>query len=221
MEPRTSNGSAMERLALFLRRLPGVGPKTAARLAHALYRMSETDARGIAQAIVDMREKTRLCPACGQITEDVPCRICGDPARDSSVLCVVEEPANAQAVERTRAFRGRYHVLHGALSPLDGIGPDQLAIESLIGRLRTGRSRKSSCDQPERQGRSDCSLPVQAHPAAQYPREPHRNRRPAGRRPGIRRRGDARPFPSGTPAAGRADPIARGGNRLTSPRVIP
>ncbi|MEK6815587.1 MAG: recombination mediator RecR [Nitrospirota bacterium] len=142
MEPRTSNGSAMERLALFLRRLPGVGPKTAARLAHALYRMSETDARGIAQAIVDMREKTRLCPACGQITEDVPCRICGDPARDSSVLCVVEEPANAQAVERTRAFRGRYHVLHGALSPLDGIGPDQLAIESLIGRLRTGEIKE-------------------------------------------------------------------------------
>ena len=132
----------MERLALFLRRLPGVGPKTAARLAHALYRMSETDARGIAQAIVDMREKTRLCPACGQITEDVPCRICGDPARDSSVLCVVEEPANAQAVERTRAFRGRYHVLHGALSPLDGIGPDQLAIESLIGRLRTGEIKE-------------------------------------------------------------------------------
>lgn len=142
MEPRTSNGSAMERLALFLRRLPGVGPKTAARLAHALYRMSETDARGIAQAIVDMREKTRLCPACGQITEDVPCRICGDPARDSSVLCVVEEPANAQAVERTRAFRGRYHVLHGALSPLDGIGPDQLAIESLLGRLRTGEIKE-------------------------------------------------------------------------------
>lgn len=132
----------MERLALFLRRLPGVGPKTAARLAHALYRMSETDARGIAQAIVDMREKTRLCPACGQITEDVPCRICGDPARDSSVLCVVEEPANAQAVERTRAFRGRYHVLHGALSPLDGIGPDQLAIESLLGRLRTGEIKE-------------------------------------------------------------------------------
>lgn len=142
MDPRTSNGSAMERLALFLRRLPGVGPKTAARLAHALYRMSETDARGIAQAIVDMREKTRLCPACGQITEDVPCRICGDPARDSSVLCVVEEPANAQAVERTRAFRGRYHVLHGALSPLDGIGPDQLAIESLLGRLRTGEIKE-------------------------------------------------------------------------------
>lgn len=142
MESRTSNGSAMERLALFLRRLPGVGPKTAARLAHALYRMSETDARGIAQAIVDMREKTRLCPACGQITEDVPCRICGDPARDSSVLCVVEEPANAQAVERTRAFRGRYHVLHGALSPLDGIGPDQLAIESLLGRLRTGEIKE-------------------------------------------------------------------------------
>ncbi|MBI1865489.1 MAG: recombination protein RecR [Nitrospirae bacterium] len=132
----------MERLALFLRRLPGVGPKTAARLAHALYRMSEADARGIAQAIVDMRERTRLCSACGQITEEVPCRICGDPARDSSVLCVVEEPANAQAVERTRAFRGRYHVLHGALSPLDGIGPDQLAIEPLLGRLKTGEVKE-------------------------------------------------------------------------------
>ncbi|OGW59759.1 MAG: recombination protein RecR [Nitrospirae bacterium RBG_16_64_22] len=142
MEPRASNGSAMERLALFLRRLPGVGPKTAARLAHALYRMSEADARGIAHAIVDMREKTRLCPACGQITEDVPCRICGDPARDSAVLCVVEEPANAQAVERTRAFRGRYHVLHGALSPLDGIGPDQLAIEPLLARLKTGEIKE-------------------------------------------------------------------------------
>ncbi len=142
MEQRTSNGSAMERLALFLRRLPGVGPKTAARLAHALYRMSEADARGIAQAIVDMRERTRLCPACGQITEDVPCRICGDPARDSAVLCVVEEPANAQAVERTRAFRGRYHVLHGALSPLDGIGPDQLAIEPLLARLKTGEIKE-------------------------------------------------------------------------------
>jgi len=118
-----------------LGRLPGIGPKSAQRIAFHLLRCSPEDARRLAQAIVTMTELTTLCSRCGNIAEGELCGICADPQREPGVLCVVEDPRDVVAVERTREFRGRYHVLHGALNPLDGVGPEQLKVKELLARL--------------------------------------------------------------------------------------
>jgi recombination protein RecR len=126
------------RLVAELAKFPGVGTKTATRLAFFLLRQPDTEAAALATAIVDLKRNTRFCSVCFHITEQDPCPLCADPARDGSLLCVVEEPQAVLAIERSRSFRGRYHVLHGALSPLDGIGPDDLKIAPLLERLKTG-----------------------------------------------------------------------------------
>lgn len=118
--------------------LPGVGPKTASRLTYFLLRSPAPVAEGLAQAIAELKAKTRLCPVCYNITEEEPCAICKDPQRDQTLICVVEEPLDVLAIERTNRFNGRYHVLHGVISPRDGIGPDQLKIRELIKRLQEG-----------------------------------------------------------------------------------
>jgi len=118
-----------------LSRLPGIGEKTAARLAFFLLRSSEQYSRELAEAIAELKSSTRFCSVCFSLTEQDPCDICRDPQRDPSILCVVEEPSDVVAIERSRGFRGRYHVLHGAISPLDGRGPDQLRVAELIERL--------------------------------------------------------------------------------------
>jgi recombination protein RecR len=125
----------LTRLATELARLPGIGPKTAARLAHHLLRVSEAQARELAQAIVEVKEKLFHCSICRAITEVDPCRYCTDPTRDRSRICVVEEPSNIVPLERTGEYHGLYHVLLGALSPHRGIGPQELAIEPLFTRL--------------------------------------------------------------------------------------
>jgi recombination protein RecR len=125
----------VERLVATLARLPGVGQKTAQRLAFYILRSPENYARQLSRAIDDMIDKVRLCSRCCSLTEKDPCATCSDPKRDDQVLCVVEGIAEQLAIERTREFRGRYHVLHGALSPLEGIGPDQLRIQELLARL--------------------------------------------------------------------------------------
>lgn len=125
----------LERLIGELSRLPGIGPKTAARLAHHLLRVSPEDARALADAIVEVKEKLFHCSTCNQITAVDPCRICASPERDRSRVCVVEQPFNVAPIERTGEYRGLYHVLLGALSPQRGIGPDDLAISSLLDRL--------------------------------------------------------------------------------------
>lgn len=117
-----------------LSKLPGIGPKTASRLAFHLLRASREDAIALAEAIVEVKEKIRLCSNCFNVTEVDPCEICADAKREP-VICVVEKPLDVVAIERTNEFRGRYHVLHGAISPVDGIGPDKLKIRELVSRV--------------------------------------------------------------------------------------
>jgi recombination protein RecR len=126
------------RLVAELAKLPGVGSKTATRLAFFLLRQPLDQAEALAKAILDLRHNTRFCSVCFHITEQDPCSLCSAPGRDESLLCVVEDPQALLAIERSRSFKGRYHVLHGALSPLDGIGPDDLKIAPLINRLEQG-----------------------------------------------------------------------------------
>ena len=117
-------------------KLPGIGPKTASRLAYFLLRSSHDEAVGLAEAILEVKERIRLCSNCFNITEFDPCSICADTSRDNAI-CVVEEPLDVVALERTGQFKGRYHVLHGAVSPVEGIGPDKLKIQELLVRVRT------------------------------------------------------------------------------------
>ncbi len=125
----------LTRLVAELSRLPGIGEKSALRLAFHILRDKGTYARDLASALVAATEKVRLCSICCNLTEQDPCQICGDGRRDDSVLCVVEGVQDLMAVERTREYRGRYHVLHGVLAPLEGVGPDQLRIKELLTRL--------------------------------------------------------------------------------------
>lgn len=118
-----------------LGRLPGVGPKSAQRIAFHLLQADQADVQRLAAVLVEVKQKVKFCSICFNVSEEETCRICRDPRRDPSVLCVVEEYKDVVAIERTREFKGRYHVLGGAISPIDGIGPDQLRIRELLGRL--------------------------------------------------------------------------------------
>ena len=121
-----------------LGRLPGVGPKSAQRIAFFLLDSDPVDVRRLAHVLVEVKEKVKFCRTCGNVSEDEECRICRDPRRDLSVLCVVEESKDVVAIERTREFRGRYHVLGGAISPIEGIGPEDLRVKELLQRLADG-----------------------------------------------------------------------------------
>ncbi len=121
-----------------LGRLPGVGPKGAQRIAFHLLQAEPTDVRRLAETLIAVKDRVRFCTICFNVAEDDQCRICRDPRREPAVLCVVEEYKDVVAIERTREFRGRYHVLGGAISPIEGIGPDQLHIKELLGRLADG-----------------------------------------------------------------------------------
>jgi recombination protein RecR len=125
----------VQRLAHELARLPGIGEKTATRLAFHLVRASADQVRSLAAALVDLIEQTRLCSSCMNVTDDDPCAMCRDTRRDSEILCVVATPSDLVAIDRGGHFSGRYHVLHGLLSPLDGVGPDDLRIAELLRRL--------------------------------------------------------------------------------------
>jgi recombination protein RecR len=128
----------VERLINELARLPGIGPKTASRLAFYLLRAADEHTEELSSAIQELKELTRLCSVCFNITVNDPCPICSDAGRDQRILCVVEEPLDMVAMERARAFHGRYHVLHGAISPVEGIGPEDLKISELIKRIEDG-----------------------------------------------------------------------------------
>ena len=121
-----------------LGRLPGVGPKSAQRIAFHLLQADPVDVRRLADVLIEVKAKVQFCSICFNVSEDEQCRICRDPRRDPSVLCVVEEYKDVVAIERTREYRGRYHVLGGAISPIDGIGPDQLRVRELMTRLADG-----------------------------------------------------------------------------------
>lgn len=118
-----------------LGRLPGVGPKSAQRIAFHVLDADPADVRRLAAVLTDAKDKVRFCGTCGNVSEDEQCRICADPRREPSLLCVVEESKDVIAIERTREFRGRYHVLGGAISPIEGVGPDELRVKELMQRL--------------------------------------------------------------------------------------
>ncbi|MBI5931203.1 MAG: recombination protein RecR [Chloroflexi bacterium] len=118
-------------------RLPGIGPKTASRLTYYLLRAPDNITLSLAEALADLKSKTRYCSTCYNITEDDPCVVCKNEKRDRATVVVVEDPLDVVAVERTGSFNGLYHVLHGAISPVEGIGPDDLRIKELIGRVQT------------------------------------------------------------------------------------
>lgn len=127
----------VQRLIDEFSRLPGIGPKSASRLTYFLLRGDGQQAHDLAQALVELKEHTRLCSICYNITEHDPCPVCAETTRDTRLICVVEEPLDVIAIERTRGFKGRYHVLHGALSPVEGVGPDNLKIRELMLRAKT------------------------------------------------------------------------------------
>jgi recombination protein RecR len=118
-----------------LGRLPGIGPKSAQRIAFHLLKVPREEAERLARAITEMKQRTRLCERCFNVCDDEECAICADPRRDRTVLCVVEEPKDVVAIERTGEFHGRYHVLHGAINPLEGVGPDELRTKELLSRV--------------------------------------------------------------------------------------
>ena len=126
---------AVQTLIDELGRLPGVGPKSAQRIAFHLLKLPVEDAARLARAITEAKERVRFCRRCFNVSESDECDICSDPRRDPAVVCVVEDPRDVVAVEKTQEFRGRYHVLHGAISPIEGIGPEQLRVKELLARL--------------------------------------------------------------------------------------
>jgi recombination protein RecR len=132
----------LARLIQEFKRLPGVGQKSAQRLAFHVLRASREDAAHLAQAVLDVKDKLALCAQCNNISDGELCNFCRDPNRDRSSLCIVEEPHNIIPIEGTRQFTGLYHVLHGTISPLRGIGPDQLKLKNLLERLRTGEVKE-------------------------------------------------------------------------------
>ena len=121
-----------------LGRLPGVGPKSAQRIAFHVLQAEPTDVKRLAHALLEVKAKVRFCAVCGNVAQEELCNICRDARRDASVICVVEEPKDVVAIERTREFRGKYHVLGGAISPIEGVGPDDLRVKELMTRLIDG-----------------------------------------------------------------------------------
>ncbi|MEK7475580.1 MAG: recombination mediator RecR [Candidatus Coatesbacteria bacterium] len=149
--------ATFDRLLAELEKMPGIGRKTAQRLAFHLLRVSEPEVQALAVAMVDCRRNIRACSRCFSITEQDPCGICADPRRDDSLLCVVEQPSDVLAFERSGEYRGRYHVLDGVISPLEGIGPEDLRIRELLERLRDGTVREVILGtNPDLEGEATC-----------------------------------------------------------------
>ena len=138
----TNSAEPIERLINELTKLPGIGRKSAARLAFHILRIPTKEAQELARGIIDVKEKIQLCSVCFNLTDRDPCRICNDSRRSDEIICVVEEPNDLMAIEGTGDFSGKYHVLHGALSPLDGIGPEDIKAKELLERLESGKVRE-------------------------------------------------------------------------------
>jgi len=138
----TGYAPPIRRLIQELSRFPGIGEKTATRLATFILHTSEQDAARLAESIMEVKRKIRFCSTCFNLTESDPCEICGDPGRDREVICVVEDPDSLVAIEESGSFKGTYHVLHGVLSPADGIGPDSLRLHELVERINANSVRE-------------------------------------------------------------------------------
>lgn len=148
----TSITDSIDRLIEEFSKLPGIGQKSAQRLAFYILKIKKEEAKKLAQAILGVKDKVAYCSVCFNLTEDDPCRICKDKKRDSSVICVVEEANDVVAVEKTNQYKGLYHVLGGVLSPLDGIGPDELRIKELMSRLKKGVKEVILATNPSAEG---------------------------------------------------------------------
>ncbi len=129
---------ALERLINSFAALPGIGTKTATRIAMNVLRRPPSEAQEMAEALADLHHSIQLCSCCLTFSEQDPCVICADPKRDPGLICVVEHPSDLMAIEKTGSYRGHYHVLHGVLAPIDGIGPDEIKVRELLGRINTG-----------------------------------------------------------------------------------
>jgi len=138
----TGYAPPIRRLIQELSRFPGIGEKTATRLATFILHTSEQDAARLAESIMEVKRKIRFCSTCFNLTESDPCEICGDPGRDREIICVVEDPDSLVAIEESGSFKGTYHVLHGVLSPADGIGPDSLRLHELVERINANSVRE-------------------------------------------------------------------------------
>ena len=136
------HSKSLQRLISALNRLPGIGPKSAQRLAFYILKSSRVEANELAQAILGAKENMKSCSVCGNITDNDPCSICDDSTRDGSTICVVEQPQDIFVFEKMGEYKGTYHVLMGALSPLDGVGPDDLKIKELVTRIEKGKTRE-------------------------------------------------------------------------------
>jgi recombination protein RecR len=132
----------IQRLIEEFRRLPGIGPKSAQRLVFHLLKRPDDECRSLAESIVQLKEKLRLCGVCNNVSHLDPCRLCSDASRDRRLICVVEEPFNVLSIERSGGYRGLYHVLHGVISPINGIGPEELRIRNLLTRLSDGEAQE-------------------------------------------------------------------------------
>ncbi|MGE3074315.1 MAG: recombination mediator RecR [Dehalococcoidia bacterium] len=133
-----STPEPIQRLIEAFHRLPGIGPKSAQRLAYHILRTSEQEALALADSVMDVKRRIRLCSVCLNITEKDPCGYCDDDRRDKTIVCVVEQPLDVLAIERSGGYRGQYHVLHGVLNPIDGVGPEDIHVRELVVRLQAG-----------------------------------------------------------------------------------
>jgi len=133
---------SMSMLIQALKKMPGIGPKSAERMAFHILRLPHSEARSLAYSILKVKESIKFCKVCGNLSEEDNCAICSNPQRDKTIICVVEQPTDIVSIEKSAAFNGLYHVLGGALSPLDGVGPDNLRIAELLARLRISKAKE-------------------------------------------------------------------------------
>ena len=181
-----------------LSRLPGIGPKSAQRLAFHLVKAPPDDAKRLAESIVQAKERIFFCKECGNVAEGDLCRICRDEGRDRTVLCVVEEPKDVSTVEKAGVIKGRYHVLGGAISPLDGIGPEDLRVQELLDRVqRDGVTEVILATNPNLEGNADRDVRRRDAEAVRGAGDAARERPAGRRRPRVRRRGDPVAGPRG------------------------
>ena len=195
-----------------LGRLPGIGPKSAQRIAFHLLKLPTDDVTRLATSITDAKARVRFCARCWNFADGELCPICLDDRRDATTLCVVEESRDIVSIEKTGEFRGRYHVLLGAMSPLEGIGPEQLKMNELFARLEPeGVQEVIVCTNPNTEGEVTAMYLARMLQAVRHPGHPHRQRSARRRRPRVRRRADARPGPRRPPRT----------HRLSSDRWAP
>ena len=191
---------AVQELIDELGRLPGIGPKSAQRIAFHILDADPADMKRLVDAVTNVKERVKFCSICGNVSEQDTCNICRDPRRDPTAICVVEESKDVIAIERTRSFRGRYHVLGGAINPIGGVGPEQLRIKELLNRLSDKQIEEIIiATDPNLEGEATATYLARMLKAIGIPREPAGLRTARGRGPGVRGRSHPGPRVRGPP----------------------